>query len=897
MNTNTQQTRKSLPLLALLAAWPSLAGDSQLPRPADKDSAGRREIIVVCKTHFDIGFTDLVTNVLTRYRTHFADRALTVIDQSRSLPADHQFTWTVPGWPLKEMLWTGQTPERRQRLLQAFKEGRLSVHAMPFSLQTETLDLEDLVEGMAYSAHLAQESGLPLPRAAKMTDVPEHTWVLPTLLRHAGVSFLHIGCNGGCMRMQVPPLFWWEGPDGSRLLTFYSPEYGTDLLPPDDWPFRTWLAMIMTGDNQGPPTAEEVDKLLQRVAKEMPGAKVKFGRLEDFYDAIMAEKTPSIPVVRGDMPDTWVHGFGAMPVETKLAWNVRPLEGAVAMLDTELRAAGLNPPPIAAPLALAYENSLLFSEHTFGYYGSQPGGFWYGEEWKQKLAEGKYARFLKSFEDKRDYIRTTANIITNALAARMTLLARGVDEKGPRIVVFNSLPWKRSGEVEVRLPTGDWNGVRDLASRQIVKAFAPDGRTLRFLARDVPAGGYTTFQPLAGRAADTAASSDAGTIENEFFRLKADTSRGGLASLVDLKTGRELVSAKDDNSFGSYWHERFASTNASAFVRSYARSWALTAPDLNKPGMPGPGQSPYAAVVLTNWTLSVKASALAKTLILHSADAAPLAKSVTLRYTLPAGQPYLDLEWSVQDKTPNPIPEGGWLCLPFNLEQPRFELARLGSLIDPVRDIIDGGNRRQLCLNSGMTITGRDGFGVGICPLDSPLVSLDEPGLWKFSMRYTPKRARVLINLYNNEFNTNFPLWQDGSWISRVRLWVVRGGNPEQNLITPSWEARLPLLAAYAEGEGGKLPAKKSGLKVSRQGVLVTLFGPDAYSDQTLLRVWEQAGNPGSLTVTLPADFAATRAMPVNLRGEPAGDAVRIRNHAFTFKLAAFAPASFRLER
>jgi hypothetical protein len=36
--------------------------------------------------------------------------------------------------------------------------------------------------------------------------------------------------------------------------------------------------------------------------------------------------------------------------------------------------------------------------------------------------------------------------------------------------------------------------------------------------------------------------------------------------------------------------------------------------------------------------------------------------------------------------------------------------------------------------------------------------------------------------------------------------------------------------------------------------------------------------------------------MPVNLRGEPAGDAVKIRNGAFSFKLGAFAPASFRLE-
>jgi hypothetical protein len=195
-----------------------------------------------------------------------------------------------------------------------------------------------------------------------------------------------------------------------------------------------------------------------------------------------------------------------------------------------------------------------------------------------------------------------------------------------------------------------------------------------------------------------------------------------------------------------------------------------------------------------------------------------------------------------------------------------------------------------------MTVTGRDGFGVGLCPLDSPLVSLGEPGLWKFSLHDFPRRGRVFVNLYNNEWDTNFPLWQDGSWNSRVRLWVVRGGDAEKNIITPSWEVREPLVAAYSDGPRGKLPVMKTGLQLSRRGVLVTLFGPDPYSDKTLLRVWEQAGNSGSLTVNLPADFHATRAMPVNLRGEPAGDAVKIRNGAFRFKLGAFAPASFRLE-
>ena len=58
----------------------------------------------------------------------------------------------------------------------------------------------------------------------------------------------------------------------------------------------------------------------------------------------------------------------------------------------------------------------------------------------------------------------------------------------------------------------------------------------------------------------------------------------------------------------------------------------------------------------------------------------------------------------------------------------------------------------------------------------------------------------------------------------------------------------------------------------------------------------EQAGKSGLLTVNLPADFHATKAVPVNLRGEPAGDAVKILDGAFSFKLGAFAPASFRLE-
>ncbi len=56
------------------------------------------QIIVVCKTHFDIGYSDRVEDVLNYYRTTMIDRAVDLIDRSKELPQEEQFTWTCPGW-------------------------------------------------------------------------------------------------------------------------------------------------------------------------------------------------------------------------------------------------------------------------------------------------------------------------------------------------------------------------------------------------------------------------------------------------------------------------------------------------------------------------------------------------------------------------------------------------------------------------------------------------------------------------------------------------------------------------------------------------------------------------------------------------------------------------------
>ncbi len=82
-----------------------------------------------------------------------------------------------------------------------------------------------------------------------------------------------------------------------------------------------------------------------------------------------------------------------------------------------------------------------------------------------------------------------------------------------------------------------------------------------------------------------------------------------------------------------------------------------------------------------------------------------------------------------------------------------------------------------------------------------------------FGRNFVPKRPSVFVNLYNNEWNTNFPEWQDGSWLSRVRLWLVRDPGLGGSQIVPSWEARLPLLRT-AQGDNFRSEPKAWAFRV-----------------------------------------------------------------------------------
>jgi hypothetical protein len=268
---------------------------------------------------------------------------------------------------------------------------------------------------------------------------------------------------------------------------------------------------------------------------------------------------------------------------------------------------------------------------------------------------------------------------------------------------------------------------------------------------------------------------------------------------------------------------------------------------------------------------------------------------VSVQVTLYTGLPFLDLTWSCVDKQKDPWPEAGWLALPFAIEKPSFRLGRLCAISDLAKDVVPGSNHELYKLANGMAVTAPDGRGVGVCPLDAPVVSIEHTGGYRYSKDFMPTKPVVFVNLYNNLYGVNFQQWIGGSWSSRVRIWTVDGYEAGASLYSPARECRVPLEAGVADGAAGKLPLEQIGIELSRPGVEITAFGPNPDGPGLILRLWEQAGNDGECTVKLPMGLKVASARPCDLRGRPNREPIAVRNGTFSIALHHNAPTSLLL--
>jgi hypothetical protein len=866
-------------------------------------SSNVTDIVVVFKMHVDVGYTDWAEGVLQKYTEEMLDKTLASIDETAHLPKSEQFVWTLPAWPLKYML-ENSIGKRKTRLEKAVKEGRIVPHALPFTFETEASDLENMVRGLKYATEINSKYNRPTPRGAKLTDVPSHSRVLPTFLKNAGVDFLHLGCNPGSVSPDVPTLFWWQGPDGSRLLTFYWAQYyGSGILPPKNWPHKTWLAMIHTHENSGAPTPAQVAELLKTAKEKMPGVNIKIGQLSDFYDLLIKEN-PELPVITGDMPDTWIHGYMSMPRELKASKHLQRETYDCEVLNTLTSQWWGKNNSVATHIDKAVENMLLFDEHTFGVamtHGDQQ-NWKYNDEFKIQKSLGNYDYLEGTWREKGNRIWNAEKVIHPLVKRQMKNLAVSVAIDGKRVVVYNSLPWKRSGRVEffegVYKKDFTIYGLKDAETGVVIPVYE-DYNLLSFNADLVPALGYKTYIPVLKPVEfkmELVLNEKSNQLENRFFRIKIDKKTGALSSVFDIQNKKELVNSKSGFGFGEYFYRQAGQETIDTYNKNYvkpgAESWAND--EMIRTFVPDKKDKTYRGtvekIVYANLKNAVRATVFGR---LNNADR----QRYLVTYTLYENQPYLEINWGVDGKKPNSKPEAGWISFPFAVEKPEYRLNRTGGIVDPQRELIDLTNHDFYFLNTSMAMFDKSGRGVVLnCP-DAPGVSIDSPGLFQFSKTKELTTGNVFVNLYNTQWGTNFTEWIEGSFSSKFYIWSFNKYDAETSFITPSEETRVPLKGVFYEGEKGIQPVKQHGIQLSRKGVVVTAFGENSYGEGTVLRLWEKAGNGGVCKIILPEGSSFKTAFVCNLRGEIKDKkGIEIKDGKFSCEVGANSPVSFILK-
>lgn len=267
-----------------------------------------KKVIVVSKTHLDLGFTDFAESIRQKYIREFIPSAIELAEKVNS-GSSKKFIWTTGSWILKEALENSDEKDKI-RLKEAIARGDIVPHALPFTTHTELFDRDTYDFGLTIVDEIDKIRGRKTV-SAKMTDVPGHTKAIVPLLAEHGVKLLHIGVNGASAVPEVPECFLWRC-GGAEVVVIYSGSYGG--------PFKSEFAdevlyLDHTLDNHGAPSAEKLRQRLSQIEKEYPGYEVSAGTLDDFAE-IMWQVKDKLPVLENEIGDSWLHGSAADPYKS-----------------------------------------------------------------------------------------------------------------------------------------------------------------------------------------------------------------------------------------------------------------------------------------------------------------------------------------------------------------------------------------------------------------------------------------------------------------------------------------------------------------------------------------------------------------------------------------------------
>src|SRR6266850_1809886 len=866
----------------------AVGAEFQIEVEVGKQRVGRQRVRLVpprrwtlywiASSHTDVGLTELREPCLEVHHRNL-DAALT------RLPAHPEFRWTAECALQLISYVENRAPAAGEALARAVRAGKVGFSAVFAQPLTGILDHETFARVLWPAGLFAREHGLGY-QAAQMADVPGQSLTFPTLLAASGVRYLASAVNperaapllspadavraqlGGGDWTTYPQLYWWEGPDGSRVLHWRADQYadglrfGFDVGAAEmgrrlsDWllthpvflspgyPYDVALLSGATGDNGL--LDERVVANVEEFSRRFAYPRLVAARPEDFFREVERRWGTKLPVRRGDTGCYREDGAASTAAELGRYRAAQLLARAAELLalwdeKTEPRDGGATDriEQRAAARRRMWRDLLLFGEHTWGSSasGSGPDGAETVARWQYKR------RFL-------DDGAAAADAQVAAALLRIGLSTGG--SGGPGRVVFNASSWARSEVVRV-----------------------PDGSAL-VVARDVPALGYLV--PAESERAANPPRDDGPALEAQAggFHVVLDPASGAIRSLT-TGDGAERVRPAAWSGLNQLVYVQGGAH--SALWTGRARDELRTAPDLTlrqaelvsarRERLPGIGARLVVERTLQGCT------------------------SVTTVVTL-----YDDLPWiDIANRITKPATldkEALYVAFPFALTKPTVEVEVPLGRMTVERDQQPGSCRDWYCHAHWVWLYDAAGGMLWSGP-DTPLLTLNDifRGQWR---RKIEPDGTLFAYVMHNYWPTNFAARQEGELSFRYRISALPRGGDRAEPVRRGWAACDPLYvsAPYASVGAGPLPRKDSALFIPDQGVAVVGVKPADDRAGVVVKLVDVAGVARAVAVW-PGAYAFRGARRTNFV-EMNGDRVPVApDGRATIDLPAWGTAALRL--
>ncbi len=851
---------------------------------------------IVPQEHLDIGFTDYAPKV-AELQSESVDGVLNILKRHPN------FRWSLDGSWVAQQYLASRSKKRRKEFLAAVRAGQIVIPPQYSNQLTGVDSLEGLIQSLAYSHRLAKKYDLPVG-AANITDVPSYSWSYASVLHDAGIKYFAAASNSwrapvllqGRWNEKSP--FYWEGPDGGRVMMWYSRAYlqlasmygSPPTLPAVEEATPVFLqaytrpgyvanSVIIYGSQlENTPLSRAQATLPAEWAKKFAYPKMVFSTFKAAMASLKKQFHGQLKVYRGDFGPYWEDGFTSDAKHTAIfrrnqqrILTAEKMSTIPALLDPALR-------PDRARMRNAWKNMVLFGEHTWTAVNgtTQPEGEKYRRELKQKDLESVIAE----------------NDITKTVEQSWAQLESQVRLKQSSILVFNSLSWKRGGWVDVDLPAGDMiadAGTNAPVPQTILRreagtplpGFGGPANRVRFLAADIPAMGYRAFAivPASSRSFhphSLPAARRSLVLQNRYYRVVLDVKHGAIRSIYDKQLDRQLVNSASRYAFGAYVYVEGGDNMPANSLYRYGS--AQLPPKLT------PYESDNGKLV------SIRKTAEGVTAVMTSS--APNTPSIRTTITLSSRSKGIDISYRLR-KVATLRKEAAYFAFPFAGSHPVFRYETQNGWVDPAKDELKGGSREWYAVNHWAAMTS-GGVTDAVIPEDAPIVTFGSIVRGAWPVEFHPASSAIFSWIMSNYWDTNYASSQGGKYLFRYRIISTKGFHGS-TLTRRGWQAMTPLESDQAGAGSASHPVARSAasfLSVTPDDVVATTWKLEGHG--SLLRLEEIAGKAAQVHVTTPL-LTIRRAWICNVLGDREKQ-VPVSADGVDLRVPAFGIVTLRLE-